>query len=58
MRDFGDWMIAEGYIKQEDANVLLETAKEYRRAQYQADLDETIQAKLEEIKELQERQIK
>lgn len=58
MRDFGDWMISEGYIKQEDANILLETAKEYRRAQYQADLDETIQAKLEEIKELQERQVK
>lgn len=52
MRDFGTWMIEEGFIKQEDAEALLKVAEEYRKAKYQADLEETIQTKLDEIEKL------
>jgi hypothetical protein len=52
MRDFGTWMIDEGFIKQKEANVLLEEAKKYRRAQYQAELEETIQRRLDELEKL------
>lgn len=52
MRDFGTWMIDEGFIKQEEANAFLEAAKEYRRAQYQEELEETIQRRLEELEKL------
>ena len=52
MRDFGIWMINEGFIKQEDADALLEAAKEYRRTKYQIELEETIQRKLDEVEKL------
>ena len=52
MRDFGTWMIDEGFIKQEDADTFLEAAKEYRMAQYQEKIEETIREKEEEINKL------
>lgn len=52
MRDFGTWMIEEGFIRQEDADTFLEVAKEYRMAQYQSKLEETIREKENEIEKL------
>lgn len=52
MRDFGTWMIDEGFIKQGDADAFLEAAKEYRMAQYQEEIEKTIREKEEEISKL------
>lgn len=57
MRDFGNWMIDEGFIKQEDADAFLEASKEYRRAQYQEKLEKTIQEKLDEVEKLKAHQL-
>jgi hypothetical protein len=52
MRDFGIWMIEEGFIRQEDADAFLEAAKEYRMAQYQEKIEDAIREKEDEIEKL------